>query len=84
MEKAQVYVSVRQAAARLAVHPSSIRRWIMAGIINAVSAGPHLVRIPESEIENFVRPLSERRPRSPRREVVSGSGGDADRGGGRG
>jgi excisionase family DNA binding protein len=72
MDKGTSYLSIRQTATRLSVHPSSVRRWIVAGALKAVYAGPHLVRIPESEIERFVRPFRKQRSLTAHTEAMSG------------
>lgn len=52
-------ISVRLTADILGVHISTIRRWIRLGYIRAYKVGPHLIRIPRSEL---VRMRSVRMP----------------------
>lgn len=48
-------LTVNGAAAYLAVHPSTIRRWIAAGILPASKIGPAgLVRIKPKDLDKLV------------------------------
>ena len=51
---------VKEAAAELDVHPSTIRRAIHSGELGAVRLGPHgRVRVPREALAEFVRPYIE-------------------------
>lgn len=43
-------VSITQAAEILGVHYITVRRWIRYRVIKAYRVGPHLIRIPRTEI----------------------------------
>lgn len=48
----EIFLTVRQAAIILKVHPLSIRRYIRYGKLKAVKAAG-IVRIPKSALDNF-------------------------------
>lgn len=52
----QSYLTVAQAAEQLGVHPSTIRRWIDAGILPAYRLGPKRIAVKQSELERVVVP----------------------------
>lgn len=54
------YMHVKEAAAELDVHPSTIRRAVHSGELEAVRLGPNgRVRVPREALAEFVRPYSE-------------------------
>ncbi len=54
------YLHIKEAAAELDVHPSTIRRAIASGELDAVRLGPHgRVRVPREALAEFVRPYIE-------------------------
>lgn len=53
------YLTVDEVANRLAVHPSSVRRWITNGYLKAHRIGPRAIRIASSELERIIEPASE-------------------------
>ncbi len=63
---AEPYLTVAQAAAHLAVHPSTIRRWIDRGRLPAYRLGEKRIGVRPSDLARLVA------PRPPRR----GHGGD--------
>jgi excisionase family DNA binding protein len=52
------YISLQDAADRLAVDPKTVRRYISRGLLPAVKLGGHLVRIPVAAINNLGRPVA--------------------------
>lgn len=59
------FLTVQQAAERLQVHPTTLRRWIKTGAIPAARYG-HLWRIPEEALtapHTHYTPPEVRRPR---------------------
>lgn len=52
-------VSLRSAAARLGVHPATLRRWIAAGHVpGAVRTPTGYVRVPIAVLSTLLRPIS--------------------------
>ncbi len=50
------FLTVDEVAQRLNVHPDTVRRWIRAGEINALSlGGPAGYRIPQAELDRFIK-----------------------------
>jgi excisionase family DNA binding protein len=55
------YLHVKEAAAELDVHPSTIRRAIHSGELDAVRLGPNgRFRVPREALEEFVTPYVRR------------------------
>jgi excisionase family DNA binding protein len=52
------FLTVSQAARLLAVHPSSIRRWISAGKLPAYRVGDKGIRLSIADVLELARPLS--------------------------
>jgi excisionase family DNA binding protein len=52
----QSYLTVAQAAERLGVHASTIRRWIAAGILRAYRLGPKRIAVKQSDLGRVVVP----------------------------
>jgi excisionase family DNA binding protein len=50
--------SVRDAATRLGVSPSTVWRWVNAGWLPAVRLGPRSIRIRRRDVDHAVRPAS--------------------------
>ena len=56
------FLTVDEVAQLLNVHPDTVRRWIRAGEINALSlGGPAGYRILQSELDRFIRERMSRR-----------------------
>lgn len=52
------YVTITEAADRLAVSTKTIRRWIARGELPAVRIAGHLIRIPADAFDALGRPLA--------------------------
>jgi excisionase family DNA binding protein len=52
----QSYLTVAQAAEQLGVHPSTIRRWIDAGLLRAYRVGPKRIALKETDLRRAVAP----------------------------
>lgn len=51
-------LTVREAAARLTVDASTVKRWIAKGALQAVAVGPyHRLRVTPAELAKHVRPV---------------------------
>jgi excisionase family DNA binding protein len=67
----RVLLTVKEVAARLRLHPMTVRRLIRAGVLPAVQLGGkgHAVRVPEAELAGWLAKHRTRRSRT-------GAGGD--------
>lgn len=50
-------LTIQQAAEELGVSSKSIRRWIADGRLTARRAGPRLIRIDRSQLDQFMAPV---------------------------
>jgi excisionase family DNA binding protein len=50
-------IGVGAAAKYCDVYPSTIRRWITAGRLNAYRVGPRLIKIDLAELDKIMRPV---------------------------
>jgi excisionase family DNA binding protein len=48
-----VFMTVDEVAARLGVHPATMRRWTRDGYIDCVRLGPRLVKYRRSDVERL-------------------------------
>lgn len=58
------YLTVAEVAKRLRIHEMTVRRHIKSGQLRCVRAGRQ-IRVPEEEVEAFVKPRKERGQMSP-------------------
>ncbi|MHB8574911.1 MAG: excisionase family DNA-binding protein [Dehalococcoidia bacterium] len=59
------YLTVLQAARRLAVSPSTVWRWIAAGKLHAYRIGDRTIRITDADIATALKPAASAAPRTP-------------------
>lgn len=58
------YLTVAEVAKRLRLHEMTVRRHIKSGRLRAIRAG-HRIRVPEEEVEEFVKPMKSQADMSP-------------------
>lgn len=75
----QSYLTVAQAAEQLGVHPSTIRRWIDAGILRAHRLGPKRIALMQSELQRVVVPRTGRKTNGGSDEKIPGRVTKAER-----
>jgi excisionase family DNA binding protein len=49
-------ITVKEAAARLGIHPQTVRVWIMDGTITGYRVGPKLIRLDPADVAAMARP----------------------------
>jgi excisionase family DNA binding protein len=47
------YITIKDAAAKVGVHPRTVRRWIEDGLIDAYRVGPRVVRIDAASLDSL-------------------------------
>ena|SRR5438477_10350186 len=73
--RSEVYLSVLEAARRLSVHPSTIRRWIDRGSLPAYRIGEKRIGVRPTDLARLVAP----RPGRPRNRASDQAGQRANR-----
>jgi excisionase family DNA binding protein len=51
------YETLAEAAARVGLHPKTLRRRIADGSLTGYRAGPHLIRLDPAEVDALMRPI---------------------------
>jgi excisionase family DNA binding protein len=57
-------ITTAEAAARLGIHPRTLRDWISAGILHGYRVGPKNLRVDADEVTGLIRPLTTAERRS--------------------
>jgi excisionase family DNA binding protein len=63
------FLSIAQVARQLAVHPSTIRRWIDQGKLPAYRLGPKRIAIKQGDVSRVLAPRESQRPDTSERWV---------------